>query len=117
MSDTQIKEPKPTLTALPEPSAPAKSGLATLSPLGRWLEKNRAPEQSRKWRTLLFGLLGLFMILNLFFHPHEPHFGVDAYPFFWPFFGLAWGIIMIFLVKKIIQPHFLARSEDYYGDN
>ncbi|KXS56664.1 MAG: hypothetical protein AMR96_01380 [Candidatus Adiutrix intracellularis] len=88
-----------------------------MSLLGHWLEKNRAPEQSCKWRTLLFGLLGLFMILNLFFHPHEPHFGVDAYPFFWPVFGLAGGIIMIFLVKKIIQPYFLARSENYYGDN
>jgi|GEM_PF-1415574 len=64
---------------------------------------------------LWFGLLGFLLILNIFIQPHHPHFGVDAYWGFWAVFGLGVGVVMIYVMKRIIQP-LIVRKEDYYGD-
>ena len=102
----------------PEPawSPPSEADLSALSPLGRCLEANRAPFKATVWKVLLLLFLALLALANFRLRPHEPHFGPDAQPLFWPLFGLAAGVIMIFLVKRIIQPCFLKRPEDYYGD-
>ena len=95
---------------------PSEADLAGLTPLGRWLEENRAPRKAAAWKKALLAVLGFLALVNLFFRPYDPHFGLDSLPFFWPVFALLAGVAMVFLVKKIIQPRFLARPEDYYGD-
>ncbi|MDR2934768.1 MAG: hypothetical protein LBV70_02615 [Candidatus Adiutrix sp.] len=102
----------------PEPawSPPSEADLSALSPLGRWLEENRAPLRASAWKKALRLLLAVLAGANFVLRPHEPHFGLDALPLFWPLFGLAAGVFMVFLVKRIIQPCFLKRPEDYYGD-
>jgi len=97
-------------------SPPSAADLSALSPLGRRLEENRAPARASAWKKTFFALLALLALANFGLRPHEPHFGLDAQPLFWPAFGLVVGVIMVFLVKKIIQPCFLERPEDHYGD-
>jgi TRAP-type C4-dicarboxylate transport system permease small subunit len=83
--------------------------------LGRFLDKQLTPERTRTWRIVFFLALAVIALLNIIIRNHHPHFGVDAYPFFWVLFGLIVGVVLVFLVKKIIQP-LIKRSEDYYGD-
>ena len=64
---------------------------------------------------LWFTVLAFLLFLNIFIHPHHPHFGVDAYWGFWAVFGLGVGVIMVYVMKRIIQP-LIVRKEDYYGD-
>ena len=96
------------------PASPAD--LAALSPLGRWLEENRAPVRAAAWKKTLLAILAALALINFLLRPHEPHFGLDAWPLFWPVFGLGAGILLVWLVKKVIQPYFLKRPEDFYGD-
>jgi hypothetical protein len=83
--------------------------------LGGFLDAQLTPERIRLWRLVFFIALALIALLNLVIVNHHPHFGVDAYPFFWAAFGLIVGVFLVFLVKKIIQP-LIKRSEDHYGD-
>ncbi|MDR3154780.1 MAG: DUF4411 family protein [Deltaproteobacteria bacterium] len=83
--------------------------------LGRFLASQLSPEKIRAWRIVFFAALALAALLNVFITNHEPHFGLDRYRFFWPAFGLAVGVAMVLLVKKIIQP-LIKRTEDHYGD-
>jgi peptidoglycan/LPS O-acetylase OafA/YrhL len=99
----------PSRTA-PSPLGPARPGF-----FGRILEKNRTPERRRAWRILLYAVLALLLVLNVFFPNHHPHFGIDRFAGFWPAFSFFMGVGMIFLVKKIVQP-LIKRPEDYYGD-
>ena len=69
----------------------------------------------RLWRKVFFAALALFVVLNLFIRPVDPHFDLDQYPGFWAVFGLGVGLAMIFVMKRIIQP-LIVRKEDYYGD-
>ncbi len=69
----------------------------------------------RFWRKVFFAALIVFVALNVFIRPVEPHFGLDQYPGFWAVFGLGVGLVMIFVMKRIIQP-LIVRKEDYYGD-
>ena len=64
---------------------------------------------------LWIAVLGLLLFLNIFIHPHHPHFVVDAYWGFWAVFGLGVGVVMVYVMKRIIQP-LIVRKEDYYGD-
>ena len=68
-----------------------------------------------QWLTAYFAVLGILLLLNIFIHPHHPHFGLDAYFGFWAVFGLGVGYVMVFAMKKIVQP-LIVRKEDYYGD-
>jgi hypothetical protein len=95
-------------------SPPSEADLSALTPLGRCLEKNRA--RATAWKWTFFAFLALLALANFEFRPHEPHFGLDALPLFWPAFGLVAGVVMVFILKKILQPWFLKRPEDYYGD-
>ena len=67
------------------------------------------------WVLLWAGVMALLLFLNLFIHPHHPHFVVDAYFGFWAVFSLVVGVVMIFVMKRIVQP-LIVRKEDYYGD-
>ena len=96
-----------------KPASP--QDLARLDGLGRFLEENRTPEKRRSWKLVFFGVLGLLVVLNLVVRNHQPHFEIDWIPGFWPVFGLTVGVVMIFFVKKIVQP-LIKRPEDYYGD-
>lgn len=99
-----------------QPYTPASSAdLAQLDGLGRFLEENRTPERRHTWRIVMFCLLGLLVVLNFIVPNHHPHFGLDKYPLFWPIFGFGVGVIMVFFVKKIVQP-LIKRPEDYYAD-
>lgn len=93
-------------------AAEAAKGLAGL---GAWLEANRTPEKCRAWRLAMFVVLGLTVVLNLFVLNHHPHFGIDWIPGFWSVFGFGVGVVMVFFVKKIVQP-LIKRPENYYGD-
>lgn len=72
-------------------------------------------KQRGKWLKLFFSTLAVLLAANVFIRPAEPHFVFDAYPGFFAVFGLGVGYIMIFVMKKIIQP-IIVRKEDYYGD-
>jgi hypothetical protein len=81
----------------PHPDLPA----APLSPLAKRL------------RNGMFAALALLVALNLFVHPHEPHFGLDAIPGFWALFGLVGAVVLARLAKGLAHT-VLGRSEDYY---
>jgi p-aminobenzoyl-glutamate transporter AbgT len=83
--------------------------------VGKFLNDQLTPEKKRSWKIAFFAILAVVALLNLIIRTGAPHFGLDAYPFFWAAFGLVIGVAMVFLVKKIIQP-LIKRSEDYYGD-
>ena len=84
-----------------------------MSELGKILE--RLQGCSACWAKIFFGALGLLCMANFFLGPEEPHFGYDALPLFWPVFGLGVGLIMVFVMKRIIQP-LIVRKEDHYDD-
>ena len=84
-----------------------------MSELRNFIVTQRA--KSGQWRKLFFSVLGGLLALNIVCRPHEPHFGLDKHPFFWAVFGLGIGLVMVYVMKKIIQPR-IVRKEDYYGD-
>ena len=67
------------------------------------------------WMKAYFLVLGGLVLLNVFITPHHPHFGLDKYFGFWPVFGFGVGYVMVFVMKRIVQP-LIVRKEDYYGD-
>lgn len=67
------------------------------------------------WLLAFFAFLGLLVLINIFARPEHPHFGLDSWWGFWPVFGLAVGVAMVFIMKRVIQP-LIVRKEDYYGD-
>ena len=67
------------------------------------------------WLKVYYAALILFIGLNIFIRPHEPHFGLDGYPGFWAIFGFSVGLAMVYSMKRIIQP-LIVRKEDHYGD-
>ncbi|MDR1086279.1 MAG: hypothetical protein LBP22_15845 [Deltaproteobacteria bacterium] len=83
--------------------------------LGSFLAAQLTPGRIKLWRGIFFAVLALAALLNLVIKNHHPHFGYDKYPLFWPVFGLAAGLILVLVVKKIIQP-LIKKPEDYYGD-
>jgi hypothetical protein len=83
--------------------------------LGQFLEDQLRPGRPRLWRNMMLAALAVIAILGLAVKNRHPHFGYDAYPFFWPAFGLGVGLALVFTVKKIIQP-VIKRPEDHYGD-
>ena len=93
--------------------------LSGLSGLGGFLEENRSPERAALWKKVFFGILGALLLINIIMFlvspNHHPHFVFDVYPGFWAVFGLGVGLVMVFVVKKIVQP-LIKRPEDYYGD-
>ena len=68
---------------------------------------------ARKLRNGMIAALALLVGLNLFIRPHEPHFGLDAWPGFWAAFGLV-GAVLLGRAAKGLAHTVLGRSEDYY---
>ena len=68
---------------------------------------------ARKLRNGMVAALALLVGLNLFIHPHEPHFGLDAWPGFWAAFGLV-GAVALGRAAKGLAHTVLWRPEDYY---
>jgi hypothetical protein len=83
--------------------------------LGDFLDAQLAPGRPRTWRNAFLALLAAIAVLGAVATNHHPHFVYDARPFFWPAFGLAAGLALIFAAKKIIQP-LIKRPEDHYDD-
>jgi hypothetical protein len=69
--------------------------------------------QAKKLRILMVAALGLLVALNLFIHPHEPHFVIDAYLGFWAVFGLA-GAVILGRAAKGLAHTVLGKDEDFY---
>jgi NADH:ubiquinone oxidoreductase subunit 3 (subunit A) len=84
-----------------------------MASLASFLESQK--RRSSSWQKAYYGTLIVFVVLNIFIHPHEPHFTLDAYPGFWAVFGIVVGMAMVYVMKRIIQP-LIVRKEDYYGD-
>jgi hypothetical protein len=57
--------------------------------------------------------LGLLVALNVFVRPHHPHFGLEAIPGFWAFFGLAIAVLLARVAKGAAHT-FLGKDEDFY---
>ncbi|MDR1656485.1 MAG: hypothetical protein LBT47_02865 [Deltaproteobacteria bacterium] len=104
-----------------QPTKPKPLGLSASPPpgpqgvLGRFLAAQLEGSRPKLWRTAFFVILAVVVGLSLIVPNHHPHFVYDAKPFFWPIFGLVAGVILVFLVKKVIQP-IIKRPEDHYGD-
>ena len=82
--------------------------------LGAFLDRMRR-QYLRQWKTGLFIFLGCAVLANLFLGPPTPEYHLDAYPGFWAVFGLASSVIMVWGMKKIIQP-FIKRPEENDDD-
>ena len=68
---------------------------------------------AKRLRNGMFAALALLVALNLFIHPHEPHFGLDAYPGSGR--SSAWWVPCCWAVPaKGLAHTVLGRSEDYY---
>ncbi|MGE4506168.1 MAG: hypothetical protein AB7D51_12540 [Desulfovibrionaceae bacterium] len=85
-----------------------------MTPLGEFFEKLRG--NWKTWRTVFYAVLAVLVGLNFVLNTHEPHFVLDAYPGFFAGFGLIFGLAMVILMKKIIQP-MIGRGEGYYDSD
>ena len=81
--------------------------------LGRFFQKQQ--KHARLWLAVVLLVLAGLAAASVFFTAPEPHFYLDAYPCFWPLFGLIVGLVMIVVMKKLVQP-LIERKEDFYGD-
>jgi uncharacterized membrane protein len=68
------------------------------------------------WKTGLFVFLAALAAINLFVLPHEAEYGLDAYPEFWALFGLVTTLVMVWVMKKIVQP-IIERHEEEETDD
>lgn len=93
----------------------SEAELAQLCGLGRFLEENRSSVKIQSWRKRMYIFLALLVVLNFVVANVHPHFVYDVYPGFWPVVSFVVGVVMIFFVKRIVQP-VIKRPEDYYGD-
>ena len=78
--------------------------------IGEKLDNTRK-QNIKAWKAGFWIFLGLLVGANFFIHPHHAEFGLDAHPGFWAAFGLLVTVIMVFVMKKIIQP-MLVRPEE-----
>ena len=68
---------------------------------------------AKRLRNLFFAALGVLVLLNVFIHPHDPHFGLDKLPGFWALFGLAGAVILAKGAKGLAHT-VLGKDEDFY---
>jgi hypothetical protein len=68
---------------------------------------------AKRLRNLLFVALGLLVLLNVFIHPHHPHFGLEMIPGFWSLFGLAGALILAKGAKGLAHT-VLGKDENFY---
>jgi uncharacterized membrane protein HdeD (DUF308 family) len=65
----------------------------------------------KAWKNGFWLFLALAVGANFLLHPHHAEYGLDIYPGFWAVFGLVVTLVMVFVMKKIIQP-MLVRPEE-----
>ena len=68
-----------------------------------------------KRMKILYGILGLFMVLDWFAPRHHAYFFWDAIPGFSAVFGFVACVILIFFSKGIGHA-LLMKREDFYDD-
>lgn len=68
---------------------------------------------AKRLRNLFFAALGLLVLLNVFIHPHHPHFGLEMIPGFWSLFGLAGALILAKGAKGLAHT-VLGKDENFY---
>ena len=68
---------------------------------------------AKRLRNLFFAALGVLVLLNVFIHPHDPHFGLDKLPGFWALFGLAGAVILAKGAKGLAHT-VLGKDENFY---
>jgi hypothetical protein len=75
----------------------------------------RAPisASAKRFRNLFFAALGVLVLLNVFIHPHHPHFGLETIPGFWALFGLAGAVILAKGAKGLAHT-VLGKDENFY---
>jgi hypothetical protein len=71
---------------------------------------------AKRLRNLFFAALGVLVLLNVFIHPHHPHFGLETLPGFWALFGLA-GAVLLAKGAKGLAHTVLGKPEDYYEEH
>jgi hypothetical protein len=64
---------------------------------------------------ILFGLLAVLLVLNLFMVPAHPHFAVETLPWFWAGFGLLGGGALAVAGGAMLAP--LLRRKEESGDD
>lgn len=79
--------------------------------LGNFLDRARK-QHLTIWKIGFFLFLAAIVGANFFIHPHHVEFGLDAYPGFWAAFGLVITVVVVFVMKKIIQPLLVRPEED-----
>ncbi|MGE4293165.1 MAG: hypothetical protein AB7E32_13265 [Desulfovibrio sp.] len=85
--------------------------MAELTPLGAFFEKLR--DKGSTLLKVMYVILAVLVGLNFICNTHEPHFVIDKYVGFWAGFGLLFGLAMVIVMKKIVQP-IIARDEEFY---
>ncbi|MFW5487136.1 MAG: hypothetical protein ACNI3A_01735 [Desulfovibrio sp.] len=70
-------------------------------------------EKADTFKWLFFAALAVLVLLNVVIHPHHPHVHEESYVGFWPVFALGVGLVLIYLVKKILS-HLVSVPEDFY---
>ena len=70
-------------------------------------------DSAKRLRNLFFAALGVLVLLNVFIHPHDPHFGLDKLTGFWALFGLAGAVILAKGAKGLAHT-VLGKDEDFY---
>jgi hypothetical protein len=66
------------------------------------------------WRNLMLAALAVLVVLNLFIHPHHPHFEAEVWPGFWAVFGLVVAVVLARIAKGAAHT-FLGKREDFYS--
>ncbi|MCS7214624.1 MAG: hypothetical protein N2647_02805 [Thermodesulfovibrio sp.] len=72
------------------------------------------PKNVRKFFTVFYILVIIFLIAELFIHKHT-YFPWENYPFFYAVFGFVAFVFLIIIAKHILRP-IVKRKEDYYND-
>ena len=70
-------------------------------------------DSAKRLRNLFFAALGVLVLLNVFIHPHDPHFGLDKLPGFWALFGVVGAVILAKGAKGLAHT-ILGKDEDFY---
>lgn len=71
-------------------------------------------DHTKTLRNILYGLMVLTVVADIFIPRHEPHFFGDKIPGFWSVFGFV-GCILLIKVMKGLAHTILGKAEDYYG--
>lgn len=81
--------------------------------LGNILDRMRR-DYLKAWKIGVFVFLAAAVLTNLIIRPHTAEYGLDTYPGFWAAFGLATTLVIVWIMKKVVQP-WIKRPEE--GDD